>query len=164
MSGPTYAPSAGKRIAGARSWTARPKSVAFASGSQRGVSAALFYTLAYTVTNLGAFAIVTILSRSEDKLTSISDYAGLAAKRPQFMEDLRRPRSAALLLAATGRIYVGHVGEEELPHRERLQRLVAEDADVQLAALDVVLDDGCGADALVDERDALLQLLVAVDD
>jgi len=56
--------------------------VAFASGSQRGVSAALFYTLAYTVTNLGAFAIVTILSRSEDKLTNISDYAGLAAKRP----------------------------------------------------------------------------------
>jgi NADH-quinone oxidoreductase subunit N len=56
--------------------------VAFASGSQRGISAALFYTLAYTVTNLGAFAIVTILSRSEDKLTNISDYAGLAAKRP----------------------------------------------------------------------------------
>jgi NADH-quinone oxidoreductase subunit N len=56
--------------------------VAFASGSQRGISAALFYTLAYTVTNLGAFAIVTILSRSEDKLTNISDYAGLAEKRP----------------------------------------------------------------------------------
>jgi NADH-quinone oxidoreductase subunit N len=56
--------------------------VAFASGSQRGISAALFYMLAYTVTNLGAFAIVTILSRSEDKLTNISDYAGLAAKRP----------------------------------------------------------------------------------
>ena len=27
-------------------------------------------------------AVVTILSRSEDKLTNISDYAGLAAKRP----------------------------------------------------------------------------------
>ncbi len=56
--------------------------VAFASGSRRGVSAALFYMLAYALTNLGAFAVVTILSRSEDKLTNISDYAGLAAKRP----------------------------------------------------------------------------------
>jgi NADH-quinone oxidoreductase subunit N len=56
--------------------------VAFASGSQRGISAALFYLLAYSLTNLGAFAIVTILSRSEDKLTNIQDYAGLAAKRP----------------------------------------------------------------------------------
>jgi NADH-quinone oxidoreductase subunit N len=56
--------------------------VAFAAGSQRGISAVLFYTLAYTVTSLGAFAIVTMLSRSQDKLTSISDYAGLAAKRP----------------------------------------------------------------------------------
>src|SRR5215831_418519 len=56
--------------------------VAFASGSQRGISAALFYLVAYSLTNLGAFAIVTILSRSEDKLTNIADYAGLAGKRP----------------------------------------------------------------------------------
>jgi NADH-quinone oxidoreductase subunit N len=56
--------------------------VAFASGSRRGISAALFYMLAYSVTNLGAFAVVTILSRSDDKLTNISDYAGLASKRP----------------------------------------------------------------------------------
>jgi NADH-quinone oxidoreductase subunit N len=56
--------------------------VAFASASQRGISAALFYMLAYSLTNLGAFTIITILSRGEDKLTSISDYAGLAAKRP----------------------------------------------------------------------------------
>ena len=32
--------------------------------------------------NLGAFAIVTMLSRSEDKLVNLTDYAGLAAKRP----------------------------------------------------------------------------------
>src|SRR5207237_4679520 len=41
--------------------------VAFASGSRRGISAALFYMLAYSITNLGAFAIVTILSRTGDK-------------------------------------------------------------------------------------------------
>jgi NADH-quinone oxidoreductase subunit N len=46
------------------------------------VSAALFYILAYSLTNLGAFAIVTIMSRSEDKLVNLTDFAGLAAKRP----------------------------------------------------------------------------------
>jgi NADH-quinone oxidoreductase subunit N len=56
--------------------------VAFASTSDRGVSAALFYLLAYALMNLGAFAIVTILSRSEDRLVNLTDYAGLAAKRP----------------------------------------------------------------------------------
>ena len=56
--------------------------VAFAATSDRGVSAALFYLLAYTLMNLGAFAIVTILGRGEDKLVNLTDYAGLAAKRP----------------------------------------------------------------------------------
>src|SRR5260370_11458648 len=56
--------------------------VAFASTSERGVSAALFYLLAYSLMNLGAFAVVTILSRREDKLVSLTDYAGLGTKRP----------------------------------------------------------------------------------
>src|SRR5262249_42824001 len=50
--------------------------------SERGISAALFYTLAYSVMNLGAFTIVTILSRSGDKMVQLSDYAGLASRRP----------------------------------------------------------------------------------
>jgi NADH-quinone oxidoreductase subunit N len=56
--------------------------LAFATTSERGVSAALFYLLAYSLMNLGAFAVVTILSRKEDKLVNVTDYAGLAAKRP----------------------------------------------------------------------------------
>src|SRR5215475_5976226 len=56
--------------------------VAFAAVCDRGISAGLFYPLAYTLMNLGAFAIVTILGRSEDKLVNLTDYAGLAAKRP----------------------------------------------------------------------------------
>jgi NADH-quinone oxidoreductase subunit N len=56
--------------------------VAFVAGAERGVSSALFYLLAYSLTNLGAFAVVTILSRSEDRMVNINDYAGLAAKRP----------------------------------------------------------------------------------
>src|SRR5262245_20914607 len=56
--------------------------VAFAATSERGVSAALFYLLAYSLMNLGAFAIVAILGRTEDKLVNLSDFAGLGAKRP----------------------------------------------------------------------------------
>jgi NADH-quinone oxidoreductase subunit N len=56
--------------------------VAFAAVSRRGVSAALFYLLAYSLMNLGAFAIVTMLGRSEDKLVNLTDFAGLGAKRP----------------------------------------------------------------------------------
>jgi NADH-quinone oxidoreductase subunit N len=56
--------------------------VALAATSERGVSAALFYLLAYSLMNLGAFAIVTILGRSEDKLVNLTDYAGLGTKRP----------------------------------------------------------------------------------
>ena len=56
--------------------------VAFDARSERGVSAALFYLLAYSMMNLGAFAIVTMLGRGEDKLVNLTDYAGLAAKRP----------------------------------------------------------------------------------
>jgi len=56
--------------------------VALTSASNRGGSAALFYLLAYSLMNLGAFAVVTILSRSEDKKVQLTDYAGLGAKRP----------------------------------------------------------------------------------
>jgi NADH-quinone oxidoreductase subunit N len=56
--------------------------VAFASTSERGISAALFYLLAYSLMNLGAFATVAILSRREDKLVNLTDYAGLGTKRP----------------------------------------------------------------------------------
>jgi NADH-quinone oxidoreductase subunit N len=56
--------------------------VAFAARSESGVSAALFYMLAYSVTNLGAFAVITILGRAGDKLVNLTDFRGLAAKRP----------------------------------------------------------------------------------
>ena len=56
--------------------------VAFAATSNQGVSAALFYLLAYSLTNLGAFAMVTIISRKDDKVVDVTDYAGLGSKRP----------------------------------------------------------------------------------
>ena len=56
--------------------------VALAAVSETGVSAALFYLLAYSLMNLGAFAIVTVLGRRGDKFVNLSDYAGLASRRP----------------------------------------------------------------------------------
>ena len=75
--------------------------VAFAAGSARGVAAALFYIMAYSLTNLGAFAIITIMGRSGDKLVNVTDFAGLGAEAsgagrpplsfPSFAR--RRPRN-----------------------------------------------------------------------
>jgi NADH-quinone oxidoreductase subunit N len=56
--------------------------VAFTSANTEGGGAALFYTLAYAVMNLGAFAVVTMLGRSEDSKVQLTDFAGLASRRP----------------------------------------------------------------------------------
>jgi NADH-quinone oxidoreductase subunit N len=50
------------------------RSVAVASG--------LFYLLAYTVTNFGAWGVVIALERSENRGLAINDYAGLGRKYP----------------------------------------------------------------------------------
>ncbi len=50
--------------------------------SQTAVAAVLFYLLAYTVTNFGAWAVVVALERSEGKGLDIADYAGLGRRRP----------------------------------------------------------------------------------
>ena len=51
-----------------------------------------------------------------------------------------------------------------LPDGEGVEALVADDADVELAAVDVLLGQGVGADGAVDVGDALGQLLIAGDD
>jgi NADH-quinone oxidoreductase subunit N len=56
--------------------------VAFAAGTDRGISSAMFYMLGYSAMSLGAFAIVTVIGRKEDKLVALDDYAGLASRRP----------------------------------------------------------------------------------
>ena len=47
-----------------------------------GVSGTLFYILAYIFMNIGAFAIVIVLSQKGDEFIQINDYAGLGYKRP----------------------------------------------------------------------------------
>jgi NADH-quinone oxidoreductase subunit N len=46
------------------------------------VGAALFYLLAYALTNLGAWGVVVAVERGEEEGLAIDDYAGLASRRP----------------------------------------------------------------------------------
>jgi len=55
---------------------------ALAAGTPRGGAAALFYLLAYAFMNLGAFAVVMAVGAKGDPNELMSDYAGLARRRP----------------------------------------------------------------------------------
>jgi NADH-quinone oxidoreductase subunit N len=46
------------------------------------IGAVLFYTLAYTVTNLGAFAVVLAFRQQGEEVLELDDYAGLGLKYP----------------------------------------------------------------------------------
>jgi NADH-quinone oxidoreductase subunit N len=56
--------------------------VGVAAGTMQGVQAVLFYLMAYAFMNIGAFAVVTVLERRGGIGSNISDYAGLAKRRP----------------------------------------------------------------------------------
>jgi NADH-quinone oxidoreductase subunit N len=46
------------------------------------IASVLFYTLAYTVTNLGAFAVVMAFRRQGEEILELDDYAGLGLRYP----------------------------------------------------------------------------------
>lgn len=56
--------------------------IALVATNNLGVSGVLFYVLAYTFMNIGAFAIVIVLSQKDDTFIQIDDYAGLGIKHP----------------------------------------------------------------------------------
>ena len=56
--------------------------VAIAAHNQIGVSAAMFYLAAYALMNIGAFAVITYVSRQGEKFVAIEDLAGLGWKQP----------------------------------------------------------------------------------
>src|SRR5687767_909963 len=58
--------------------------VAIVAASQLGVQSVLFYSLAYTLMNLGAFAIVILLGRRGEENELLSDYAGLGSRQPML--------------------------------------------------------------------------------
>jgi NADH-quinone oxidoreductase subunit N len=52
------------------------------SGDQRGISAALFYLVAYSVMVLGAFGVVMLVSSRGEQRTDLGSYAGLYHRSP----------------------------------------------------------------------------------
>jgi NADH-quinone oxidoreductase subunit N len=51
------------------------------AGTRQGLKAALFYLLVYAFMTIGAFAVVAVIGRRDDR-HSISDYRGLATRQP----------------------------------------------------------------------------------
>ncbi len=56
--------------------------VGVAPGTMDGVRAVVFYLMAYSFMNIGAFAVVSVLERRSQVGSSIVDYAGLATRSP----------------------------------------------------------------------------------
>ncbi len=52
------------------------------SARDEAVAAVAFYMLTYAVTNLGAFAIVTLVARKNDRMTDFEDYNGIGFRSP----------------------------------------------------------------------------------
>ena len=53
-----------------------------ASGNQTGVAGALFYLIAYTFTNVGAFAVLTAMAKQSGEDQTFPTYRGLYRRRP----------------------------------------------------------------------------------
>ncbi len=56
--------------------------VGVAAGGSRGMSAVMFYLMAYALMNVGAFILIAHLSGTGERLVQIEDYRGLAFARP----------------------------------------------------------------------------------
>src|SRR5262245_53565942 len=62
------------------------------------------------------------------------------------------------------RALTAQAAELQFPNRQNAQPVVAEHADIELASLDVLLGDSGSSEPLVNEGDALCELLVRIDD
>ena len=56
--------------------------IAFIAGKQLGLEAAGYYLLAYFITILGAFGVVSIISKDDIDMDQVSDYRGLFWRQP----------------------------------------------------------------------------------
>lgn len=81
--------------------------IALVAGASAGISAALFYLLAYSMMNLGAFGAVIALSDEGRERVDIADLAGIAAKRPLVAAVL----AVSLLSLAGFPPFAGFVGK-----------------------------------------------------
>lgn len=81
--------------------------VAFISGGERGAEAVAFYLLAYFITILAAFGVVTVVSDQERDGDDLSDYQGLFWRRPA----LAAVFTASMLSLAGIPLTVGFIGK-----------------------------------------------------
>jgi NADH-quinone oxidoreductase subunit N len=56
--------------------------IGLAAGNSEGISGIIFYLIAYTFMNLGAFGIVALIEGKDESNLKISDYTGLSKKYP----------------------------------------------------------------------------------
>jgi NADH-quinone oxidoreductase subunit N len=56
--------------------------VAFAAGSDLGISAAMFYAAAYAAMNAGAFIVISHFAHAGERYVILDDYAGLGRRSP----------------------------------------------------------------------------------
>jgi NADH-quinone oxidoreductase subunit N len=56
--------------------------VGIVAANQTGTTGVLFYLMAYTMMNVGAFGVLSILESQDGQNLTFDDYAGLSAKRP----------------------------------------------------------------------------------
>ncbi len=56
--------------------------VAFLSAGELGISSIFYYMLAYTLMNIGAFAVITVLAGKGEEKVNVADYTGLGYSHP----------------------------------------------------------------------------------
>lgn len=56
--------------------------VAFLSAGERGITSILYYMLAYTCMNIGAFAVITVLAGKGEQRVHVADFRGLGYRHP----------------------------------------------------------------------------------
>jgi NADH-quinone oxidoreductase subunit N len=88
--------------------------VAFLAGGSRGATAVTFYLVAYFVTTLSAFGVITVLSGQQRDADTMDDYRGLFWRRPWlasiFTASLLSLAGIPLTAGFIGKVYVLIVG------------------------------------------------------
>lgn len=88
--------------------------VAILAGTELGVSSAAFYLVAYFITTLIAFGVVSILSTTDREADQISDYTGLFWRRPMialmFSASILSLAGIPLTAGFVGKIYLVSAG------------------------------------------------------
>lgn len=72
------------------------------SGRDTAIAAVAFYLLTYAITNLGAFAIITLLGQKHDRRTDFEDFNGIGFKSPVLSFTLSLFMLSLLGLPLTG--------------------------------------------------------------